>query len=234
MGNIGFREYLEFQRPPKKTIELFRNIPVANIDDNMNRLYAVNAALVPCNKTPLLGVAFTVKVPAGDNLMFHRALDVAKRGDIIVVDGGGGMDRAFCGEIMVKYAIKRGLGGFVVDGCIRDMDCISQIDFPVYSRGTSPNGPYKNGPGEINVPISIGGIVVLPGDILAGDADGLVVIRAADAVEIARKAAAQYNKEARDMDSIENSKFGKNGFDRTWVKALLEGKNCEFISRTEG
>lgn len=234
MGNIGFREYLEFQRPPKKTIELFRNIPVANIDDNMNRLYAVNAALVPCNKTPLLGVAFTVKVPAGDNLMFHRALDVAKRGDIIAVDGGGGMDRALCGEIMVKYAIKRGFGGFVIDGCIRDMDYISKLDFPVYARGTNPNGPYKNGPGEINVPISIGGIVVLPGDILVGDTDGLVVIRAADAMEIAQKAAEQYKKEARDMDNIEKSKFGEDGFNRGWVKNFLKTKNCEFISRTEG
>ena len=231
MGNIGFREYLEFQRPPKETIELFRNIPVANIDDNMNRLYAVNATLVSYNKTPLLGVAFTVKAPAGDNLMFHRALDIAKKGDIIVVDGGGGMDRAFCGEIMVKYAIKRGLGGFVVDGCIRDIDCISKLNFPVYARGASPNGPYKNGPGEINVPISIGGIVVLPGDILVGDADGLVVIRAADAMEIAQKAAEQYNREARDMDNIEKLKFGEDGFNRDWVKTSLKTKNCEFTSR---
>lgn len=228
MGNVGFREYLDIERPSKELIELFREIPVANIDDNMNRMYAVHADLVPFSMTPLLGSAFTVRVPAGDNLMFHRALDVAKPGDILVVDAGGGMDRAICGEIMAQYAIKRGLGGFVIDGCIRDADEIAELDFPVYARGANPNGPYKNGPGEINVPVCIGGRVVMPGDILVGDGDGIVVIKPSDAIEVAKKAKSQNDKEQNDMKAIQKGVFTSGGFDRAWVMTTLKNKGCEF------
>ena len=118
MATIGFREWKSIRRMNPAIIERYRNIPVPNIDDNMGRLYAVSSAIRPYNKAPLLGQAFTVKAPQGDNFMFHRALDLAKPGDIIVVDGMGGTDRALCGEIMVQYAIHRGLGGFLIDGCI--------------------------------------------------------------------------------------------------------------------
>lgn len=219
MTDVGFREYLDIKRPEKSIIELFREIPVSNIDDNMNRLYAVSANIIPFNNSPLLGSAFTVKVPAGDNLMFHRALDLAEPGDILVIDGAGWVERALCGEIMVQYAMKRGLGGFIIDGCIRDVDRIAKLSFPVYAKGVSPNGPYKNGPGEINVPISIGGIVVIPGDIIVGDADGVVVIRQADALSIAQKAKMQNAREKIDMQAINSTNL-----DRSWVKKLLNEK----------
>ena len=170
----GIREKISDKHVPKA----FRGLPIANLDDCMGRIAAVDARLKNVNKTPLLGVAFTVRCPAGDNLMFHKALDLAQPGDILVIAAGGSMSRSLCGEIMSTYARSRGIAGFVVDGCIRDYDELSALtDFPVFARGVTPNGPYKNGPGEINFPVTVAGQVICPGDILVGDGDGLLVIK---------------------------------------------------------
>ena len=157
---------------------------MANIDDNMGRIAAIHASIRPLNKTPLLGVAFTVKVPSGDNLAAQMALDYAKPGDIIVIDGAGYTDRALVGGMMLAYAEMRHLGGFVVNGAVRDMDDIRGSSLPVFAKAVTPLGPYREGPGEINVPVVCGGQVVMPGDILVGDADGVVVIPRKDAREL--------------------------------------------------
>ncbi len=222
MATVGFREWKSIRRMDPELINRFRGIPVPNIDDHMGRLYAVSSAIRPYNKAPLLGQAITVKAPQGDNFMFHRALDLAQPGDIIVVDGMGAMDRSLCGEIMVQYAISRKLGGFLIDGCIRDTEPISQLDFPVYARGVNPNGPYKNGPGEINVPVCIGGIAVLPGDLLVGDADGVVVIRPDDA-EFLAEAAEAHNK----MEEGTFKQIAEGTFDHTWVEKAMATKQID-------
>lgn len=216
---VGFREFLDFERPERDVIDLFAGLPSSNIDDNMNRLYSTSMDLKPANSVEMVGVAFTVKAPAGDNLMFHRALELAKPGDIIVVDGGGCKDRALCGEIMAIYAMHRKLNGFVINGCVRDYEALSKMDFPVYAVGTCSNGPYRNGPGEIGVPVVIGGIVVLPGDILVGDGDGIVVIRPQDALEIAQKAMEQKAREQKSMKNISSDKL-----DRSWITKTLREK----------
>lgn len=220
MSNVGFREYKTISRPPENLIRKFKGIPVSNIDDQMGRLYGVNKTIKPLNNANLLGCAVTVKAPEGDNLMFHRALDLAEEGDIIVVDGGGAQ-RALCGEIMIRYAIARRLGGFLIDGCVRDTESIRNLDFPVYASGYSPNGPYKNGPGEINVPVCIGGVVVMPGDILVGDRDGVVVIRPGDAEELLEKAI-KHNKN----EEIMFRQIADGSFDHGWVEKALMEKGC--------
>jgi len=202
---------------------MFRGVPSPNIDDNMNRIYALTG-LKPFNGVPLLGTAFTVKVPAGDNLMFNRAIDLALRGDVLVVDGGASMERALCGEIMISHAKHRGLAGFVINGCIRDVDAIAAIDFPVFALGSNPNGPLKNGLGEINVPVVAGGMAILPGDILIGDADGIVVVRPQDAAEVAAKAAKQNESERKLLESIAAGKWDRSSF-----AAILAEKGCEII-----
>ena len=156
--------------------------------------------IIPFNDKPLLGPAFTVKVPAGDNLMLHRALDLAKPGDIIVVDGEGYGHRSLMGEMMLDYAVRRGIAGFVIDGMVRDGGALKDAPIPFYAVGTTPQGPYKNGPGEINVPIACGGQVVFPGDILAGDEDGIVVIRPEWAEELAELAVEKHEKELIELD----------------------------------
>ena len=223
MANVGFRQYLNINRPSKKTVELFAGIPVPNIDDNMNRIYGL-FGLKPFNKAPLLGTAYTVKCPAGDNLLFNRAIDLAEPGDILVIDAGGGTDRALCGEIMVTHAMKRKLGGFIINGCIRDVEVIAKMDFPIYAIGVNPNGPLKNGPGEINVPVVAGGMAIMPGDILVGDADGLVVVRPSDAEELAAKARKINENEQKLLVTIEAGQWDRSGFAKD-----LENKGCEII-----
>jgi RraA family protein len=197
---IGFRIFPDFKRPDKALIEQFAGIPSSNIGDCMERLYCMYGGLRPYNKKLLLGPAFTVKVPAGDNLVIHKALDYAKPGDIIVVDGAGALDRALVGAMMISYGRERGIAGFVIDGCIRDVDDIYEIGIPVYARGVTPQGPYKHGPGEINVPIVCCGQIVCPGDILVGDADGIVVIRPEYAQQLADICREKHNQEKEKLN----------------------------------
>jgi RraA family protein len=153
--------------------------------------------LNPLTTTQLLGTAITVKVPIGDNLLFHEALDIALPGDVIVVDGAGDLNRSLAGELMMRFAQEKGLAGVIVDGCVRDLQGIQTLTMPVYAIGITPQGPYKNGPGEVNVPIACAGQVVFPGDILVGDRDGIVVIRA----EIAHELASIAQRKKMDEDS---------------------------------
>jgi len=196
MGTIGNRIFTKVERPDPAVVELFRGLPSSNINDEMNRLFCMHDYIRPLNNIPLLGTAITVKAPIGDNLFFHQALDMAQPGDVIVVDGGSGCNRSLAGEIMIRFAAKKGLAGIVVDGCLRDLDGIRELPIAVYARGITPQGPFKFGPGEVNSPISCGGQVVFPGDILVGDSDGVVVVRRQDAEEVA--AAAIKKKAAED------------------------------------
>ncbi len=199
-NNIGFRVYKDFKRTDSALIQKFKGIPSSNIGDMLNRLSCMRPEIIPFNDKPLLGPAFTVKVPAGDNLMLHRALDLAKPGDIIVVDGEGYGHRSLMGEMMLDYAVRRGIAGFVIDGMVRDGNALKEAPIPFYAIGTTPQGPYKNGPGEINVPIACGGQVVFPGDILVGDEDGIVVIRPEWAEELADMAVEKHEKELIELD----------------------------------
>ena len=207
MSNIGNRIFTKVKRVPRELVEKFKGIPSSNINDEMNRLFCMSDymhLLNPRTAVQLLGTAITVKAPIGDNLFFHQALDLAQPGDIIVVDGASGNNRSLAGEIMMRFAQKKGLSGIVVDGCLRDMDGIERLTMPIYAKGVTPQGPFKFGPGEVNVPIACGGQVVFPGDILVGDMDGIVVIRLQDAeeiAEIAQKKKASENKTFELMNS---------------------------------
>lgn len=221
---VGLRIFTKVRRPSKELIESFRGIPAANIADNMGRIACIGTGIRPFNKTPLLGSAFTVRAPLSDNLMFHKAIDMAEPGDVIVVDGEGCMDHSLCGEIMFKYARKKGIAGFLIDGCIRDVESLETLDFSVYARGVQPKGPYKNGPGEINVPVSIGGQVICPGDILVGDSDGVVIIKPYDAKFVLEKSNIQFKNEQKAFEDIENGTYS-----REWVDKTLKEKGIEII-----
>lgn len=152
-------------------------MPSSVIGDVMGRLVGTTG-LHPVNRSPVTvcGNAFTVSVRAGDNLLIHKALELLQPGDVLVIDGEGDVSRALVGEIMMSVARWRGATGFVVDGAIRDVEAFEQQQFPCWARGINLRGPYKDGPGTINRPISIGGMLVNPGDIIVGDSDGLVAV----------------------------------------------------------
>ncbi|MET4233889.1 RraA family protein [Bradyrhizobium sp. LA6.10] len=154
-----------------------------------------------------MGTAFTVRTRPGDNLAIHRALELVGPGDVIVVDGGGDETRALVGEIMKNIAQWRKAEGYVIDGAIRDVAAFAADDFPCYARAVIHRGPYKNGPGEINVPVTIGGSVISPGDIVVGDEDGVVSFPAAGAAALLEAVRAQVAREEETMKAIREGRY---------------------------
>jgi RraA family protein len=200
----------------------YRDIPVANVSDSMHRMTAGGSCLRPMHRQGVLaGPALTVKARPGDNLMLHHALDIAEPGDVIVVDAGGDLSNALIGEMMVAYAVKRGVAGIVINGAIRDAANIGAGDFPLFAAGISHRGPYKDGPGEINVPIAIDGMVIEPGDLVIGDDDGLLCVPYDHVAEVYDRAAAKHAAEEKQMQQIAE---GTN--DRSWVLESLRKKGC--------
>lgn len=224
MGNTGLRINRQVARAPRDLVESFAGIPVANIGDNMNRRACFGAGIRPLNGSALLGTAITLKTSPGDNLLLYAAIALAMPGDVIVVDAQGDLSNAIVGELMLTWAQKKGIAGIVVDGAVRDAAAIKTMDIAVYAAGVTPNGPFKNGPGEVNVPISCGGQVVRPGDIIVGDADGIVAIDPRDAADVLDKAKATVFKEAAIVADIHG-----RGWDLSWVDRALRDKGCEYI-----
>jgi len=169
----------------------------------------------------LAGPALTVKTRPGDNLMIHKALTLAQPGDVIVVDAGGDLTNALFGEIMMASAIKIGVAGVVLNGAVRDSEEISRGEFPLYAAGVTHRGPYKDGPGEINVPIAIDGMVVFPGDLIVGDADGLLCVPYAEVEEILT---ATHQKMEAEKKMIADIAAGT--LDTAWIDAALQRLGC--------
>jgi len=166
-------------------IKQFSNIPTTCISDVMNGLNNMHSAIAPLKEEyKFAGRALTVKIPVGDNLAVLKAIRVAKPGDVIVIDAKGDQYRAIAGDFVVGMAQTLGVSAIVVDGVIRDIIGVKKLNFPVFSRGTSVAASGKFGIGEINIPISCGGTAVNPGDIIVGDADGVVVIPESEAQSI--------------------------------------------------
>lgn len=152
-------------------------LPVANVGDALERIGAVDSGIRPMwPGSRLVARAYTVLTRSGDNLVIHEALDRAAPGEVIVVNGFSDISRALVGELIAGRAKMNGLAGFVVDGAIRDVDAIEELGVAVFARAVTPAGPYKLGPGRHQVPVAIGGQCVRPGDVVVGDADGVVVI----------------------------------------------------------
>jgi len=219
---IGFRVLTAQRKVAADWVARYRDIPVANVSDSMHRMTAGGSCLRPMHRQGVLaGPALTVKARPGDNLMLHHALDIAEPGDVIVVDAGGDLSNALIGEMMVAYAVKRGVAGIVINGAIRDAANIGAGDFPLFAAGISHRGPYKDGPGEINVPIAIDGMVIEPGDLVIGDDDGLLCVPYDHVAEVYDRAAAKHAAEEKQMQQIAE---GTN--DRSWVLESLRKKGC--------
>lgn len=215
---LGFRILQRQRQVDASVIEQFRHLPVANISDCMHRMTAAGPRLRPMHQgAALIGTAFTVKTRPGDNLMIHKALDLAQPGDVIVVDGGGDLTNALIGELMVTYAISRGIAGFVMNGAIRDSAMIGAGTFAVFAAGVTHRGPYKDGPGEINVPVALDGMVIHPGDLMVGDEDGLVCVPADQAEQILVATLAKGEAEKQVLQDI-----ARASYDTTWVDTALQ------------
>ena len=220
---IGFQICKRTRKVDADTVAKFRALPVANISDSMSRMTAGGAVLRPVHREGVLaGPAFTVKTRPGDNLMAHKAIDIAEPGDVIVVDGGGDLTNSLIGEMMAAQAERRGVAGIVIYGAIRDHDTLHAGTFPVYAAGVTHRGPYKDGPGEINVPIAIDGMVIAPGDLIVGDGDGIVCVPFDVTAEVLKATEAKHQAEIKQLALIKEGKL-----DRSWVDATLTRLGCK-------
>ncbi len=225
---VGKRIFLKRALPDAEVMVEFKTIPASNVADVMERSCGMDPRirLVSSPKAQMaVGPALTVKTCAGDNLTIHAALNIAQEGDFVVVANEGGSARALIGEIMMAYLYHhKKVAGIVLDGPIRDIDEIGKWDFPVYATGTNPGGPYKEGPGEVNVPVACGNISVNPGDIILADPDGVIVIPRGDATTVLA--------EAKKFQAADEAKLiaARNGTaNRAWVDKALTEKGYEVI-----
>lgn len=219
---VGLQILKRRRQVSAQLVQAFTGLPVANISDCMTRMTAGGARLRPMHKSGYLaGPALTVKCRPGDNLMIHKALTMAQPGDVIVVDAGGDLTNSLFGELMTATAVKKGVAGIVLNGAVRDADEIGRGTFPLYAAGVTHRGPYKDGPGEINVPIAIDGMVIHPGDLVVGDADGLLCVPFDDAEEVLAATRKKMEAEKKTLADI-----AAGTLDTSWIDATLKRIGC--------
>ena len=218
-GKIGFRVLSAPARLDAALVEQFRGLGSANLADAMGRFNWMDPGIVMRSGLSLCGLAVTVRARPADNLMVHKAMDIAEPGDIIVVNTGGNTTSAVFGDLMATSAAEKRLGGIVVDGAIRDVTAIVRLGLPAFARAVCPGGCDKDGPGEVNVPVSCGGTVVMPGDIVVGDRDGVAVVpRGAAEAVLALVEQLLRNEEAR------KAEIAKGVLIRPEIDAVLRQK----------
>jgi regulator of RNase E activity RraA len=199
---LGFRVLPSPPRIRSDLLERFRGLASSNLADAMGRFNFMDAGIRSRSALSLCGLAVTVNCRPADNLMVHKALQVAEAGDIVVVSTCGNTASAVFGELMCHTAVASRLGGIVVDGAIRDVEGITRLGLAAFSRSVCPGSCDKDGPGEINVPISCGGTVVMPGDIVVGDGDGVAVVPREHAEEVLALVAALMEREKKRIAEI--------------------------------
>ena len=219
----GFRIRASFARLEAESMREFLAFDTPDVSDQLNRLSALEPG-IRCLTGPeskVVGPACTVKVHPADNLMVHASLDVAQPGDVVVIDAGGTSVNATLGNLVCAKAQHRGIAAFIIDGYVRDLPKIEPLGFPVWARGGTTTGPWHNGPGEINYPISCGGVVVNPGDVIVADTAGVVVVPRDDAEEILSRLRSFEGKNERYFAAIQ-----KGDFSNKWVDDALAERGC--------
>ncbi|MCB1491081.1 MAG: RraA family protein [Rhodobiaceae bacterium] len=215
---------MDVDRLDPELVHAFRSYEVADVSDVLNRMFTMSPEIRNLtNDKPVVGPALTVKLFPGDNLMLHKALDVARPGDIVVVDTSNSQRNAVLGDLIANKAVHREIAGFIIDGLIRDIDGIVETGIPVYARGITAFGPLHRGPGELNYPVCCGGVVVDPGDIVTADRTGITIVRKDSAESTLLRLVAQ---KARMAEYVANVKRGI--FSNSWVDDQLAADGCVF------
>jgi regulator of RNase E activity RraA len=217
---LGLRIVTRVERPPRESFAGLLKVTTGNACDAMDRGGAMDWRIKPIDpSSKCVGTAITVKARPCDNLMIYKALEIAEPGDVIVIALGGYTGASTWGDLTSLIAKERGLAGMVTDGLVRDSNGIRDVGLPVWALGTIPSSPFKDGPGEVNVPISCGGVLVRPGDVIFGDVDGVVVIPREQAAEVTRGALAV---DASEVQKVRDIKAGKliPGFVDTKLREL--------------
>lgn len=224
--NPGFRVLTRIQRPPPELVQALGELETTWISDAMNRFGGMDRSIVPAAPgMRIAGPAITVRATPGSNLMVYKAFEIAQPGDVLVIETRAFTALATWGDLTSLTARELGLGGMVTDGAVRDLAGIAETGFPVFAQpGSVPNGAHKHGPGEVNVPVSVGGVPVLPGDILVGDANGVVVVPRGDAAVVLEKARAIAQSEPKKVEEIRSGRRIPE-----WLAPTLEQLGCEIL-----
>jgi regulator of RNase E activity RraA len=221
---LGYRINPSERYVSQEIVEAYRGIPTSIISDTMERMFAMNSEIRPFHQNSVMvGHALTISCPAGDNLVLQKAIEMAEPGDVLVMNTGGDTSQAPVGEIVVSNCIRKGIVGLVIDGAIRDSDILPTLSIPVFAKGVTHRGCYKNGPGELNVTISCGGMVVRPGDLVVGDSDGVVIVPYEEAQGLLPELKKKVEKETVVLEQIR-----ANTVDRSWVDKELRDKGYIF------
>jgi regulator of RNase E activity RraA len=217
--------YPETELPDASLLARLEKLASSLVSDVSGRWAGAEGLLPIAGIAPgqvVVGPAFTVRTRPGDNLVVHKALDLARPGEILVIAAGGATDRAILGGLMAQYAKDRGIAALVVDGAVRDASDLDRLGPPVFAAGLSHLGPYKDGPGELRGPVALSGVAVLDGDIVVGDEDGIAIIPRARLEEIVLLAEAKLAAETAEFEAISAGRW-----DRSWIDRALEVKDVE-------
>lgn len=202
---------------PADVVRALQDVVTPHISDNLQRFCGITGLTRFNPAKKLVGTAFTVKVRPGDNLMIYKALMMMSPGHVLVVDGAGDSKNALVGELIMSYAQQRGCAGFVMDAAIRDTAAFHNADFPCFARAVTHRGPFKFGPGAINVPVTVGGQIVMPGDIVVGDEDGIITFPQAQAgllLEAVARTAAN--------EELIKSEIATGRLEQSWLDKVLQ------------
>ena len=215
----------KIRRPAPDLVQAFRGWPTGNVCDALGRVGAMDYHIKPLNPDwCFVGTAITVRARPVDNLIIYKALELAQEGDVLVIATGEFTGAAFIGDLVASIARAKGLAAMVTDGVVRDAAGIVKVGLPVFALGVTPNSPFKDGQGEVNLPISCGGVPVHPGDIVVGDGDGVVVVPQDDipaVLEVLPKIRAKETQIAQDIAA--------GRLIPSWVEEALAAKGCQII-----
>lgn len=220
MAEIKLTIRSTFPRVPAGIVAAFREVPTGWGVDAQGRRGALDSAIrLLCGGPHVVGPALTVQSAARDNLAPYAALRYAQPGDVLVIATGNYLGGSVAGDILAAMAKNAGIAAIVTDGLVRDIEGLREVGLPIFARGLSPNSPGKTGPGSVGLPVSLGGEVVTPGDLVLADEDGVVVVPREQAETVLAAIEGVRAKEARMEAAVQ---AGARAPD--WLDGVLEGE----------
>lgn len=226
---LGKRVYTQRKLADPEIVKGFEGIPASNVGDTFERIGCMDPRIKLMSNPKGVswsGNALTIKSRGGDNLLIHYALEnLAKEGDFLIISNEGCPTRSVIGQNMACSMQALKLAGVVIDGPIRDLDAIREMDLPIYATGACPGGPFKDGPGEINTPVACGNITVNPGDVIVADWDGICVVPRQEAAQILEQSRKKF---ITDQAGLAKAQAGKNYEAGKW-RVLLDEKGFEIV-----